>query len=152
MGLMRKMCREKWLALVIFLPYIALLLYFLLFSEHFGRSESFYSYRYNLVPFKEIRRFLRWQKDLGFLRVFINLGGNILAFLPFGFLLPVFMNRERKFFVTLGIGFFFVGTVELIQVFTKVGCFDVDDIILNMTGIFLGFFFYYLFEKNERKC
>lgn len=129
--------------------YLIVLLYFLFLSEHMGRTESFVYYRYNLVPFKEITRYITKYRSFGFLRVFINLAGNVLAFVPFGLFLPIFLKSQKKWLKTLLYGLIFVVSIELIQVLTRVGCSDVDDIILNMTGILLGFWGNLFLTKNR---
>ena len=45
----------KWSA---FLIYIVALIYFVFFAEMLGRADVPVNYRYNLVPFKEIKRFI----------------------------------------------------------------------------------------------
>ena len=46
------------MGIFLFVVYVLLLLYFLFFSEAYGRvAEAEREYRYNLVPFVEIRRF-----------------------------------------------------------------------------------------------
>lgn len=42
-------------------------------------------YHYNLVLFKEIKRFWNYRGQLGAFATFTNLFGNIVIFLPFGF-------------------------------------------------------------------
>ena len=69
--------------------------------------------------------------------------GNIGWFVPFGFLLP--MLRERKSLVaTTALGFalsFFIETVQF--VFHK-GVAELDDLILNTSGVVLGYLLYRL--------
>lgn len=125
---------------MLFVLYVALLVYFLFFSEEYGRiAEAERAYRYNLVPFVEIRRFWVYRKQLGILAVFTNILGNVIGFLPFGFILPVIADRLHSAFLITLAGFSLSLTVELIQLVTKVGCFDVDDLILNTLGAALGY-------------
>lgn len=42
----------------------------------------------NLVPFKEIKRFIIYYRQIGINAVILNLAGNVVAFMPFGFFLP----------------------------------------------------------------
>lgn len=140
--MIRALSKRRGLILTGFGLYITVLLYFLFLSGDFGRNEIFLSYRYNLVPFKEIMRYIHRFEAFGFLRVFINLAGNILAFIPFGFLFPLCFKKKRRMITTLLSGLLFVVLIEFLQVVTRVGCYDVDDIILNMTGIFIGSLFY----------
>ncbi len=60
-----------------------------------------------------------------------NFLGNILLFVPVGVLLPATTGWKRKTLIAL------CGSsvlIELIQLITRQGCFDPDDIILNSLG------------------
>ena len=113
--------------------------YFLFFAEIMGRTNLTRTYHYNLVPFLEIKRFIIYRKKLGMTAVVVNLLGNVAAFLPFGFFLPFLSQKNRSFaYVTL-ISFEFSLLIECIQLVSKVGSFDVDDMILNTLGGSLGY-------------
>jgi len=129
-------------AVVLFFIYFVVLFYFLFFSEEMGRTYSEREYHYNLVPFHEINRFIQYYKVIGMPAVLLNLVGNVMAFVPFGFFLPVFVERCRKFLNTVFYSFELSLLVELIQLVTKVGSFDVDDIILNTIGGAIGYIVY----------
>ena len=136
----------------LFVLYILALIYFLFFSEEYGRiATAEREYRYNLVPLVEIRRFWIYRKQLGFLAVFTNIFGNVIGFLPFGFMLPVITDRLRSGFVIVLLGFMLSLTVETIQLITKVGCFDVDDLILNTLGAALGYMVFFVCDHVRRK-
>ena len=86
--------RIRWLGVLLFILYILLLVYFLLFSEEYGRTVTEERlYRYNLVPFVEIRRFWVYRDQLGMFAVFTNIFGNVIGFIPYGFILPVITHR-----------------------------------------------------------
>ena len=68
-----------------------------------------------------------------------NLLGNIIPFIPFGFLLPVTYKKFSSAISVFVIGLASILVIESFQFFTKLGSFDVDDIILNMTGIVCGY-------------
>jgi glycopeptide antibiotics resistance protein len=62
---------------------------------------------------------------------------NVVMFIPFGFLGWIFpqLNNLKNLIIT------FVSTiviVEALQYFSRLGVFDVDDVILNTFGVFLG--------------
>ena len=77
--------------------YLLMLGYFLFFAEEYGRRNwSEADYRYNLELFREIGRFWTYREQLGFWPAFLNIGGNIIGFLPFGLLLPVMHRNLRK--------------------------------------------------------
>lgn len=134
--------RHRVLAFIAFLLYFVVLFYFLFFSEELGRTYSERTYHYNLIPFHEIRRFIVYRRILGWKAVVLNLWGNILAFLPFGFFLPIHSMRCQKFRYTAFYSFELSLSVELLQLVLKVGSFDVDDLLLNTVGGCLGFLVY----------
>jgi glycopeptide antibiotics resistance protein len=123
---------------VLFVLYIILLAYFCFFSERYGRTSSSDEYRYNLILFKELKRFITYRKELGIESFVVNIIGNVLAFAPFGFALPIISPQNRKFFHIAFLSFEFSLTIELIQFILKVGIFDVDDLFLNTVGGMIG--------------
>lgn len=127
---------------VLFLLYLALLSYLMFFSEDFGRTNPNRGYAYNLAPFKEIMRFITYYETLGMKAVVVNLAGNVIAFMPFGFFMPVVSRRSRGPVRIIFLGFGFSLMLETIQLVFKVGSFDVDDLILNTLGAAIGFFCY----------
>ena len=125
--------------ILLFAAYLAVLCYFLFFAENLGRAFTEREYHYNLMPLKEIRRFITYRHTLGFWSASLNLAGNVVAFIGSGVFLPRLFPGCRKFFLTMLFGFEFSLCVELIQLVGKVGSFDVDDILLNTMGGILGF-------------
>lgn len=143
---------------VCFICYMILLVYFLFFSEEYGRTEPYSSYQYNLQLFQELKRYFSYRNRIGDMYFLINVVGNVVAFMPFGFLVPVLYREQRKDVVYLGhffrsflfvsvLGFLMSLAVETVQLLTKVGCFDVDDLFLNTVGVMLGYIIYYISKK-----
>ncbi len=98
-------------------------------------------HRMNLTPFVTIRQFLDAQR-YGYLNdsiVFQNLAGNLIAFLPWGLGLPVLSERLRRWGAALAVSAAFILGIELTQLVTGFGIFDVDDILLNLAGAAIGF-------------
>lgn len=144
--------KRKYKYTVIFAVYLAFLLYFLFFSDVFGRTEVHTDYRYNLMPFAEIKRF--WFS--GTTSMFIlNIIGNLAIFMPFGYLVPrVFRENSWHipgFILTSFHAMLFSLVVELLQLLTKVGVFDVDDIILNLAGAMLGYIVHSIIKGIAKK-
>ena len=108
-------------------------------------------YRYNLMPFVEIRRFWKYRDQLGNFAVFSNIFGNVIGFLPWGFILPIIFRRMDRVFLIFLSGFLLSLTVEVNQLISKVGCFDVDDLILNTLGAVLGYVFFVICDHIRRK-
>ena len=139
----RLITRFGW---ILFYLYIILLFYFLFLSERYGRDNPSDELRYNLVFFQEIKRFIQYRHILGFENYVVNILGNILAFAPFGFLLPILKMSYRYFIVMAFLSMFFSLSIELIQLTTRVGIFDVDDILLNTVGGILGYIIFLAFN------
>ena len=108
-------------------------------------------YRYNLMPFVEIRRFWKYRDQLGNFAVFSNIFGNVIGFLPWGFILPIIFRRMDRVFLIFLSGLLLSLIVEVIQLISKVGCFDVDDLILNTLGAVLGYVFFVICDHIRRK-
>ena len=142
--------KSRTVAGILFLIYFFVLFYFLFFSEEMGRTYSERVYHYNLVPFKEIGRFIRYRNVLGRKAVVLNLVGNVVAFMPFGAFLPIFSVRCRRILCTVWYSFELSLVVELLQLIFKVGSFDVDDLLLNTVGGMLGFLVYFIAVRTRR--
>lgn len=134
---------------VLFLLYVCFLIYFLFLAEWYGRSGVTEEYRYNLELFKEIRRFIIYREQLGAFAVFANLIGNIIIFIPYGFFVSM-ASRSCGFFKTLLCSMLLSLAVEIAQLFTRVGSFDVDDILLNTIGGVFGYIVYVICSKIRR--
>ena len=123
---------------VLFLLYLMVLLYFLFFADEYGRVSGGGRYM-NWIPFLEIRRFLGKFHTLGWKAVFLNVAGNILAFVPLGAILPVLFRFFQKFPAAFLGTALFSAAVEGVQYLTGRGRCDVDDVILNVLGGILGY-------------
>ena len=78
--------------------------------------------------------------------------GVVIGFIPYGFILPVIARKCRSGFFIILSGFGISLLVETIQLITKVGCFDVDDLILNTLGAALGYLAFAVCNYLRRKC
>ena len=93
----------------------------------------------NFVPFHTIRMYIEYADKLN---SFENLAGNILVFLPFGILFPMLDRNYRKAWNVLLNVFLLVLGIEIFQLCSAFGAFDVDDILLNCLGATLGYGLY----------
>ena len=143
----------------LFLVYCGVMLW-LLFGRSYGWVEGL-SYEQmlrqniNLTPFLTIRNYWRViahrTNDAMLMHCIINLGGNIFLFIPAGWLLPKIIKKMRSFFP-----FFFtcalsIFLIETLQLFSLLGSFDVDDLILNLFGMTLGFIYYHLSNRPKKR-
>ncbi|MGP1403223.1 MAG: VanZ family protein [Catonella sp.] len=142
---------KKLIVSLIFIMYLLVLGYHLFLSDILGRREIAEGYRYNFVLFKEIIRYITNMEAIGFKLVLLNLGGNIIAFIPLGTFMSYFFNGSRHTFIkTILIGLILTTLVEGIQLVTRVGICDVDDILLNFTGVVTGAVLAKLFRKKNK--
>ena len=143
----------------LFVVYVALLLW-LLFDRPVARDSAMdYAEimrgNMNLVPFHTIGNYwkvvTRWEFNSLFRHCVINLGGNIFLFIPIGYFLPRLWPFLRNFFSFLLTCTLTITLVELLQLVTLLGSLDIDDLILNLFGMILGYLCFTLFENNKKK-
>ena len=103
----------------------------------------------NLIPFKVLFETYNEVFVNGYINYFlINFLGNIIMFMPFGFLIPLLWNVSNKKVIV--IGFCSSLFIEFCQLFLARGT-DVDDLILNTTGTILGLLLYKMLYKKSKK-
>lgn len=139
--------RNQKFGWVLFLIYLALLVYFVFFAESFGRDPAQREYAYNLELFREIKRFYQYRHQLGMEAFLLNVVGNVAAFVPCGFFLPIVSTRGKKWYNTIMICFGFSFCIEVVQLVFKVGSFDVDDLLLNTVGGAVGYLFCHVVQQ-----
>lgn len=130
---------QKFFIWVCFLAYLFVLFYLLFFAEAFGRTEHPQEYRYNLTLFQEIGRYYQYGLHNSWDLFLINVVGNVVVFIPFGVFLPLLFVRCKNMLLTILLSFEFSLSIEIIQLVSRVGSFDVDDLLLNMIGGTVGF-------------
>jgi len=142
--------RLRILGKILFVLYIIFIIYFLLFSDWYGRTGEMQEYHYNLVLFKEIKRFWNYRDQVGLFAMFTNLFGNVIIFVPFGFFMPM-ASKYRSFFTTVFYSFGLSLCVETFQLIAKVGSFDVDDLLLNTIGGLVGYIVFVICAAIRRR-
>ncbi|MCI6888214.1 MAG: VanZ family protein [Lachnospiraceae bacterium] len=140
--MIRNTTRNQKFGWVLFILYLASLVYFMFFAESFGRDPVQRDYAYNLELFKEIKRFYHYRQQLGMKAFLLNVVGNVAAFIPCGFFLPIVSRRSRRWYNAVLICFGFSLCIEVTQLVFKVGSFDVDDLLLNTGGGVIGYISY----------
>ena len=149
---MKKEFNHKAVMKLLFIIYMCVLVYVVFFAEAMGRTPQD-GYGYNLTPLKEIKRFMKyiWDNDALGRAARLNIFGNIIAFIPFGIYLPYTSESKLGFISTFLYTFSLSLTIELVQLITKVGSCDVDDIILNALGGVIGYILWYIYTKLRKK-
>lgn len=104
-----------------------------------------------LIPFKTVIYYVQQVRAVHDW-FFKNLSCNIIMFIPYGFLTPLFM-RECKHMVlkVLGSATILSILIEIVQYVGALGLCDIDDVILNVLGALLGYGIYKLFLRLSKK-
>ncbi len=143
--------RKRIFPLILLVAYLFLLIKVLVFKEvalirigelkfNFGGIQVGPA---NLIPFRSILPYVLGER--GFLIAVLNIGGNIVALVPLGFLVSfVFgnLNAKKIFLLSVASGL----TIELTQLVLRIGIFDIDDVILNGLGVLIGFWKYKMYN------
>ena len=126
----------KKLYKTLLLPYTLLILYLMFLG--FGRKPmDFHIVR--VIPIVSTGLFVKEQfLNHNYPSIAINLIGNIVMFIPFGFLgwWSSRYNQLHRLVLDFLTAIFII---EACQYFTRLGIFDVDDILLNFLGVLIGF-------------
>ncbi|TCP24525.1 VanZ like protein [Scopulibacillus darangshiensis] len=123
--------RVKRFCTGMFVTYLTILIYVTLFTYNYyvyGRS-------FNLVFFDSIKLMLNSGNPWLFIK---NVLGNVILFMPFGFLLPLVYRKLRTFTTCLVLSFIMSLSIEISQYVFAKRIFDIDDIFLNTFGAILG--------------
>ena len=149
----------KKLLLPSFIIYLFALTFLLLARNNHYPQSLIDRIRYiaNFVPFKTVIGFIVDAANGSVAPRFAlrNIFGNLAAFQPMGFYLPCFFGRFRGLLKTVCGVYLIVLFFETVQILTGLGCFDVDDLILNVVGSIGGYGLFKLlsihnvFEKTE---
>lgn len=164
--------RKKHGMQIAFVLYAALMIWLLFFQNVRIPDYSAADYwqevcsGWNLKPFRTVRNFadvlLRkayYIEKWGSASVYaeearhavINLGGNVGMFIPLGFFLPGVFAKLRKFWKILLASGAIICTVELLQLFSLLGHCDIDDLILNLIGVAIGYGIFAILQKMKQE-
>ena len=143
----------------LFVVYVAILLW-LLFDRPVAQDPLMdYAQKMrenmNLAPFHTIKSYWAIVKRMDFTPLFfhsvINLGGNLFLFIPIGYFLPKLWKMLRSFFPFLLTCTMAIVLIELLQLVTLLGSLDIDDLILNLFGMLIGYLIFLISNKRGKK-
>ena len=97
----------------------------------------------SFIPFRGIIEMLQGGLTL---HTFVNIIGNIIMFMPMGFLLPLLFSNLDSLKKTVAVGFGTSLLIEFTQLFL-IRATDIDDLILNTLGTMLGYLVFLTFKK-----
>lgn len=126
--------------IIVFIIYMAALLYVTLLAWNYGSSYGAQgpgSRNYNLHPFESIMNIALYSDNV--IDPLIILAGNIIMFMPFGFLLGLILySRAKVIWLVPLLAMLLSISIELAQFMFTYRVSNIDDVILNTTGGVLG--------------
>ena len=117
----------------VFASYLTILIYLLFFKN----TDTIDSSTMDLIPL------FFYQPSMV---QFSLLVGNIIMFIPIGYLYKRYNLKLSLFFILA-----LAGIIEGSQYLFKVGVFDLSDMLLYFIGFYLGNFYYLLLNKKSKK-
>jgi len=142
---------------LVFFIYLSVLIYTTFFNGlrniYSVKDISIFDYAKqftNLVPFRTISLYIKWILDEDRYNnsvPIINLSVNLILLFPMGYFLPKLIRPLKKFGLYFLVCSLLLVLIEIIQLFTRRGSFDVDDFILNIFGAIIGFWLFSLVGK-----
>lgn len=137
---------------IFFVLYLVLLITLTLFDKEFSRYwqfifmatkeeiSNYFTSQVNLIPFNTIISYIKnYNELLDSSIVIINIYGNFIACMPFAFFLPLLFKKQNKFKNYLITMILIVLGIEVVQLLSLSGSFDIDDFILNISGALIMF-------------
>ena len=103
----------------------------------------------NLIPGKVlVDSYYEVIYNYNYLYFIVNVIGNIILFVPIGFLIPtLWKNVSMKHILIIALSSSLC--IELLQLPQARGT-DIDDLWLNVIGAFIGYWVYFLLTKNKK--
>ena len=135
-------------------------LFAILFLRSLGGHPDFAGYPYlerlrdrvNLIPFSTITAQMNFGTgSYGRRTALRNLAANLLLFVPMGFFLPMVFRKLRRFGNCIRLWLGMILSIEIIQLLTLQGSFDVDDVILNTLGFIAGYLVFLILKAFIRE-
>lgn len=132
----------KKLYKIVIVPYTLFLLYLMFLGM--GRFQ----YEDNLITVEPVLSTIKFiQGAMSWKDIVVIVLGNIVMFIPFGFLgwvFPKLVDLKSLLFTFIPA----ITIVEGLQYFTRMGIFEIDDILLNTFGVYLGWLCCRFMEKR----
>ena len=124
--------RKQEIAATILGVSVAIILWLTIFRRE-GVTE-------NPLAYQSFHSFSDFWKDIIKNGIKGNFLGNILIFIPVGVLYPMaFGKKKPRWYKTVVFGFCLSLFVELMQLIFSKGYFEIDDMILNTAGAWIGY-------------
>lgn len=135
----------------VFAFYVILLLMLTTFRDTYFPWQLNFNFNRPLsdANFVFMKETLKLTKAASLLDFFYNSLGNILWFIPFGFLFPIVIMQKHCFRITFLTGLIFSITIETMQFVLATGVSDIDDVFFNVCGAIVGYGIYFVIFKTK---
>lgn len=149
----------QWLGWGLFVPYSFVLLFKLLLGRPPYHLDSWKTFLetgdwhviigglINIIPLKSTLMYMTDFDHYNLDIILMNTIGNIVIFIPFGFLMPLLFRKINDVKLSCKLFVKCIFLIELLQLLTLTGVFDIDDIILNTIGALIGYGIYAFMKK-----
>jgi glycopeptide antibiotics resistance protein len=107
--------------------------------------------QYNLIPLQTVSLYFDMNNNLSLISRFVNLLGNVVVFIPFGILIPLVRTRPISWMKISLYAIPCILFLESLQMLLHVGSFDIDDLLLNMLGIWAGYGLYQIGYRCKKE-
>lgn len=135
--------KRRWkrgCVLVLMVVYMICILAITVFTREYTDT-----YRMQLIPFNGLKNFDYINRTI------IRDGANFLLFVPLGIFFAWQHRQKRIFLDSTGFSLAFSLTVELFQLGSRLGTFDVDDLIFNTLGGMIGALLVYIWKRTAKE-
>lgn len=129
---------------VVFIVYLAVLFRITVFRSGFAFSNFLTGGNVDFDLFGDLIKIAK-NDIFTFIYLFV---GNIIWFVPFGFILPLFGTKKK---LTLIFGALLSLVIELMQLLFDVGVTELDDLILNTLGCGVGILLFCLLSHFRER-
>lgn len=140
--------KHKYILEAGLLIYLVLLFYLVFLCKAFGRdnAEIIRYQSVNWQPFNTIKHYIRIIPYVDINIILTNLLGNIVVFIPLGYLLPSLSMFFRNWLKIIIVSCILSMVIEVTQGYLQIGVLDVDDVILNVLGGLSGYIIFILLK------
>lgn len=144
--------KEKFLrfcAIGLFMAYLVVLIRIVLFKQValYNLSAAIGSMKrtINIIPFKSVLDMIN--NNISITRILENMLGNIAIFIPFGLLFPILQRDKSKKIILYGL--ITSAFIEITQYVFALGSSDIDDLVFNTLGTFIGYMIYKIIRQKS---
>lgn len=121
-------------------------------SMHYVSIWDYARAHMNLVPGDSIKLYLKMLNNYTMRHIaIVNLGVNLFLLTPMSLFLMTLFKIMRKWYVLFSTSLLILIVIEILQLLTMRGSFDVDDLILNMAGAVIGYIIWMIMTRSTRK-